>query len=155
MEKVNRWIFYILGMVVLAAGITLNTKTGLGVSPIISVAYCVSQIFELNFGDMTFVLYGIFVVVQLFLRERRERLATLLQFPLSLVFSRLLNLCSACIPYQAAAHSLPENLAVLALSLIHICVLLPEIQAFFESEEGQREFAEWKAQQKKDKAKQR
>ena len=118
MEKVNRWIFYILGMVVLAAGITLNTKTGLGVSPIISVAYCVSQIFELNFGDMTFVLYGIFVVVQLFLRERRERLTTLLQFPLSLVFSRLLNLCSACIPYQAAAHSLPENLAVLALAIV-------------------------------------
>ena len=26
-------------------------------------------------------------------------------------------------------------------------VLLPEIQAFFESEEGQREFTEWKAQQ--------
>ncbi|MDE6456022.1 MAG: hypothetical protein K2L38_09000 [Dysosmobacter sp.] len=28
-------------------------------------------------------------------------------------------------------------------------VLLPEIQAFFESEEGQKEFAEWKARQKK------
>ena len=26
-------------------------------------------------------------------------------------------------------------------------VLLPEIQAFFESKEGQREFAEWKASQ--------
>ena len=26
-------------------------------------------------------------------------------------------------------------------------LLLPTIQAFFESEEGQREFAEWKAQQ--------
>ena len=26
-------------------------------------------------------------------------------------------------------------------------ILLPKIQAFFESEEGQREFAEWKAQQ--------
>ena len=34
-------------------------------------------------------------------------------------------------------------------------VLLPEIQAFFESEEGQREFAEWKAQQEKDMAKQK
>ena len=33
-------------------------------------------------------------------------------------------------------------------------VLLPELQAFFESEEGQREFAEWKAQQEQDKAKQ-
>ena len=27
--------------------------------------------------------------------------------------------------------------------------LWPDIQAFFESEEGQREFAEWKAQQEK------
>jgi len=33
-------------------------------------------------------------------------------------------------------------------------VLLPEIQAFFESVEGQQAFAEWKAQQKQDKAKQ-
>ena len=33
-------------------------------------------------------------------------------------------------------------------------ILFPKIQAFFESEEGQREFAEWKAQQKKNKTKQ-
>lgn len=32
-------------------------------------------------------------------------------------------------------------------------VLLPEIQAFFESEEGQREFAEWKTQQDMDRSK--
>ena len=32
-------------------------------------------------------------------------------------------------------------------------ILLPKIQAFFESEEGQREFAEWKAQQEKNKVK--
>lgn len=33
-------------------------------------------------------------------------------------------------------------------------VLLPEKQAFFESEEGQREFAEWKAQHQTSKAEQ-
>ena len=32
-------------------------------------------------------------------------------------------------------------------------VLIPEIQAFFESEDGQREFAEWKAQQEQNKIK--
>lgn len=32
-------------------------------------------------------------------------------------------------------------------------VLLPKIQAFFESEEGQLEFTEWKAQQEQDKLK--
>lgn len=31
-------------------------------------------------------------------------------------------------------------------------VLLPEIQAFFESDEGQREYAEWKAHQEAQKA---
>lgn len=33
-------------------------------------------------------------------------------------------------------------------------VLFPEIQAFFESEEGQQEFAKWKAQQEQGKTKQ-
>ena len=33
-------------------------------------------------------------------------------------------------------------------------VLLPEIQAFFESEEGQREYAEWKAKQQAEQQKQ-
>ena len=33
-------------------------------------------------------------------------------------------------------------------------ILPPKVQAFFESEEGQREFAEWKAQQEKNKVKQ-
>lgn len=33
-------------------------------------------------------------------------------------------------------------------------ILLPKIQVFFESEEEQREFAEWKAQQEQDKIKQ-
>ena len=33
-------------------------------------------------------------------------------------------------------------------------VLLPEIQAFFESEDGQWEFAEWKAQQEQKRTKQ-
>lgn len=33
-------------------------------------------------------------------------------------------------------------------------VLLPEIQAFFESQEGQREFAEWKKQREAEQLKQ-
>lgn len=104
-------------MAVLALGITLNTKTGLGVSPIISVAYSIAQIFSLNFGDMTFLLYVLFVVVQLFLRSKRERLATLLQIVVSLIFSRFLNLCDALIPYDGADHGLAANLVLLVLAI--------------------------------------
>jgi uncharacterized membrane protein YczE len=52
-------------MVVLALGLTLNTLENLGVSPIISVLYSISQITRLNFINITFVVYAIFVVVQL------------------------------------------------------------------------------------------
>ena len=56
---------YTIGMVVLALGLTLNTLTNLGVSPIISVPYSISQITGYNFINITFVVYAIFVVVQL------------------------------------------------------------------------------------------
>lgn len=117
MKNPNRWLIYGLGMAVLALGITLNTKTDLGVSPIISVSYCLSQIFHWNFGDMTFLLYVVFVAVQFFLRDREERAATLMQVVVSLIFSRLLNLCDAMIPYQGEACGLAVNLAVLALAI--------------------------------------
>ena len=42
-EKQKKWILrialYLIGIMVLALGITLNTKTNLGVSPIISMPY--------------------------------------------------------------------------------------------------------------------
>lgn len=117
MKNPYRWLIYGLGMAALAFGITLNTKTGLGVSPIISVSYSVSQIFSLNFGDMTFFLYVLFVLVQLVLRNRSERAATLLQIAVSLIFSRLLNLFDALIPYSGADHRLAANVIFLAAAI--------------------------------------
>ena len=114
MKQRMRWVLYTLGMLVLALGLTLNTKTGLGVSPIISVAFGVSEIWGLNFGDMTFLLYGLCVAGQIVLRRGQGWLTDLLQLPLSLAFSRMLNVYSAAIPYRCEVHSFWE------LSLIHI-----------------------------------
>ena len=118
MKQGIRWGLYTLGMLVLALGLTLNTKTGLGVSPIISVAFGVSEIWGLNFGDLTFLLYGLFVAGQIALRRGRGWLTDLLQLPLSLVFSRVLNVYSAVIPYRCEAHSLWENLLLLAAAIL-------------------------------------
>ena len=87
-----RIFFYILSLLILALGITLNTKTGLGVSPIISVSYSVSEILHLNFGNVTLIWYSIFVIVQLIIRGKNRRYYDLLQIPLSIVFTRFMNL---------------------------------------------------------------
>ena len=43
-SMIYRVLIYIAGLLILAMGLTLNTKAGLGVSPIISVSYSVSEI---------------------------------------------------------------------------------------------------------------
>lgn len=106
-------------MFILAIGLTLNTKANLGVSPIISVPYSISQITGLNFGDLTFVVYAIFVVVQIIihirLKNHKRIVSDILQLPLSLIFTRLLNIFSTYIP---TAQNLGIRFIVLTLAII-------------------------------------
>lgn len=95
-KKINRGIVYVAGLLLLAMGIILNTKTGLGVSPIISVAYSVSVISGMNLGNMTLILYSIFVLIEMILHTIRRKkgeyvkrlFLDILQIPLSIVFTR-------------------------------------------------------------------
>lgn len=112
-------LVYVVGMFILAIGLTLNTKANLGASPIISVPYSISQITGLNFGDLTFVVYAIFVVVQIIihirLKNHKRIVSDILQLPLSLIFTRLLNIFSTYIP---TAQNLGIRFIVLTLALI-------------------------------------
>ena len=105
----SRVAIYLLGLIILAFGITLNVKTGLGVSPIVSVAAAASEITGTAIGDATFVLYTLFVIIEIFIhlfmfREGRVEkfrvtlLKDVLQLPLSLLFTRVMNIFSAYIP---------------------------------------------------------
>lgn len=111
-----RAALYLAGLTVLAVGITLNTKTTLGVSPIISVSYCVSQIRGWNFGDTTFLWYGVFVLTEMALHliKRAPGWGKLLgldalQMLVSLLFTRFMNLFSAVIPVFETAY--PDSFA--------------------------------------------
>ena len=122
-EHIYRGIFYVAGLLILALGIILNTKSGLGVSPIISVSYSVSTIWKMNFGNTTFLLYTVFVLVEMVIHlVRKEKKAILLldalQLPLSLVFTRFMNLFSAWIPEaeQGFGSRLPVLIAGIVLT---------------------------------------
>ncbi len=51
------------------------------------------------------------------LRGKNSRLTDLLQLPLSLAFSRVLNLYSALIPYEAAEHGFLANFGLLLAAI--------------------------------------
>ncbi len=110
---IKRVLVYLAGIVILALGLTLNTKTGLGAGTILSPAFTVSQIFRLNFGNVTLVLYLLMMAVELIL-DRRDAVKILLQFPFSLIFTRIMNFFGDVIPYKSSM--LPLNIAVAVLA---------------------------------------
>ena len=80
MKQLTRGIIYLAGLAILALGITLNTKTGRGVSPIIAVAYAVSELWGTDFGNTVLLWYCVFVLVEIVLhgmkthgRERTQK----------------------------------------------------------------------------------
>lgn len=124
-----RWAMYLLGFALLALGITLNTKCGLGVSPIISVAYAFSLMFDIKIGNTTFVLYSLFVALQIIIhaftkRPKKVFLYDVLQIAVSILFSRFINLFSDFIPQFDTAYegqwqgSLPFRIFVLVVAII-------------------------------------
>ena len=121
MRKLNqksaaRLGFYLLGMVLLALGLTLNTKTGLGASAIVSIPFTLSEGTGLNFGNLTMVEYCVLVAAQFFVKGKNRSWVDLLQLPVSLIFTRFLNLFKAAIPYESGF--LPADLALLVLAIV-------------------------------------
>lgn len=133
-----RTLFYITGLLILSLGLTLNTKAGLGVSPIISVSYSISQIVHANFGNVTLLLYWLFVIIELILHAIQKKadeqnpdpsgerknykllfLMDVLQLPLSLVFTRFLNLFGAVLPdFPASTSGLDQHFPMRLLVLL-------------------------------------
>lgn len=120
-KLINRLLSYGLGIVILALGITLNTKTGLGVSALVSIAYTVANAWNLNFALMTFLLCTCFALIEVGLKWgflpplRKVIWKDLLQIPFSLAFSLLLNVFGGIIP---VAEHVGAQIVMLVLAIV-------------------------------------
>lgn len=86
-----RCFFYGFGVICMAVGLTLNTKTQLGVGSVASIAYSGSLIWGVDYGRLTFVVYMAAIILQLFLKKENRHWKICLQLPFSAVFSALLT----------------------------------------------------------------
>ena len=115
-----RVLFYSVGVVSLALGVTMNTKTGLGVSPITSIPYSISVIWSTSFARLTFFVYSILVGAQLLLKGKSRSWFDLLQIPFSFVFSALLEFFERVLPFSFS--HLWQNLIVLAFAIVFTAI---------------------------------
>lgn len=72
-RSVNKWtlLVYFMGNLILAFGVCLNTKTSLGVSPVMSVVYNLAVVSKISFGLVNFV-YLCFLIALQFLLLRKD-----------------------------------------------------------------------------------
>ncbi|SFU66562.1 Uncharacterized membrane protein YczE [Clostridium sp. DSM 8431] len=113
-----RWIYYVLGLIILSLGITLNTKTLLGVSAISSLPYVFSKIGDFSFGNATLAIYIIMVAAQFVIKGKDRNLIDLLQIPLSIVFTRFINIYDYILKFENI--SLGKRIALLMLATAFI-----------------------------------
>lgn len=126
MRPLRRVLFYLIGQIILATGLTLSTKVNLGVSPILSIAYCASVITGRAIGDTSLIVYILCIVAEIILHARQDMqpqqrkkvfILDLLQLPLSLVFTRAMNLYAGLLPTPAGPLLLRIPLLILPLAV--------------------------------------
>lgn len=88
----RRILFFIIGTTFNALGITLITKAYLGTSPISSLPFVLSLGLPPSFGTLTFVFNMIFFFGQIFLLKKAFPKIQVLQIPVTLFFSLLIDM---------------------------------------------------------------
>ena len=115
-KQLIRWFYYIIGMLILAMGLTLNAESNLGSSPIISIPYTLSFLWPVSFANLILALYVLFVMLEFILKGKNRRWTDILQIPLSIVFTRFLDLFTAWFDFTDSSFAV--RLAVLAAAII-------------------------------------
>ena len=114
-KMILRISMYLIGIVILACGITMNTKTKLGVSPIISMPYAVAQIWGFETGKAVFAAYLSFILLQIILLKGKFPPFQLLQIAASYLTSAFITIFDGILP---SPDQLGMRLALLILAII-------------------------------------
>ena len=92
MEKLKRYLIFLMGLFVNSLGVSLITKANLGTSPISSIPYVLSLNFPFTLGNFT-IFFSIFLIVlQLIILRKNFKLEHILQIPVSIIFGYFIDL---------------------------------------------------------------
>lgn len=136
MQLIKRLALYLLGIALMAFGITLLNRSNLGTTPLSSIPYILSKLFAgnaiLTFGTLTLMFHMLCILLQGILC-RKCTLKMVLQFPLSVAFAALLDVFMGWLQLSGAALWLRGLLCALGIlfsalgivTVVHTDLMLP------------------------------
>ena len=94
----RRRVVYLLGTLLLGCGIAMNTKTQLGIAPILSVAWNLSELLGVPFSVMSFFYYCFLILLQYLLLGREFEQVQWLQLLASFFTSFFIGVFGRILP---------------------------------------------------------
>ena len=92
MNKLKRYLLFLVGLFINALGVSLITKASLGTSPISSIPYVLSLNFKFTLGNFT-IFFSIFLILlQILILRKNFKLENILQIPVSIAFGYFIDL---------------------------------------------------------------
>ena len=89
-SKASQWakriIFYVVGLFILAFAVSISKRSGLGVSPVSSVANSISIAFDLDLGLTTAIVFCCYVLVEIAILRKEFPIFQILQVPCAILF---------------------------------------------------------------------
>lgn len=91
-DEVKRYGVLFFGLSLMVFGIAFAVKAGLGNTAISSLPYSFSIIIpQLSMGSVTVLIYGIFIMLQIFLLKEEFQRIQLLQLPIAFLFGGMID----------------------------------------------------------------
>ena len=92
MNKLKRYVIFLIGLFVNSLGVSLITKASLGTSPISSIPYVLSLSFPFTLGNFTIFFSVFLILLQLLILRKNFKLEHVLQIPVSIIFGYFIDL---------------------------------------------------------------
>ena len=121
----NRILVYVVGLFIMAFGVSLSLKSNLGVSPVNSLPNEISLVMNsfginLSLGNAVIIIFSCYVLVQILIKRRRFPLIDLTQVIFSIVFGYFTNFTGMITNPSSYLTSLPMRLLFMAISMVFI-----------------------------------
>ena len=109
MNKLKRYVIFLIGLFVNSLGVSLITKASLGTSPISSIPYVLSLSFPFTLGNFTIFFSVFLILLQLLILRKNFKLEHVLQIPVSIVFGYFIDLTMLLFYMGKSAELCHEN----------------------------------------------
>ena len=119
MNKLKRYILFLIGLFVNSLGVSLVTKASLGTSPISSIPYVLSLNFPLTLGNFTIIFSLLLIILQIIILRKNFKVENILQIPVSIVFGYFIDFTMYLLVWIN-----PQNYFIKLIALLIGCIVL-------------------------------